>query len=76
MNETITPEKLILYIYNETGITDTVTVQNAIDSDPVVEMEFEGMLAASRLIDNVQMHASGRSIESILSYAQITAALR
>jgi hypothetical protein len=76
MNETITLNDLVLYLYNETEITESVMVQRAIDQDENVAEEFYSMAAARDLIDHSLMHASKSSIESILSFAALTAPLQ
>lgn len=75
MNENITLNHLVLYLYNETEITESVMVQKAIDQDEEIAEEFYSMAAARDLIDQSLMHASKSSIESILSYATLTAPL-
>lgn len=75
MNENITLNDLVLYLYNETEITESVLVQKAIDQNEEIAEEFYSMAAARDLIDHSLMHASTSSIESILSYASLTAPL-
>lgn len=75
MNENITLNHLVLYLYNETEITESVMVQKAIDQDEEIAEEFYSMAAARDLIDHSLMYASKSSIESILSYASLTAPL-
>jgi hypothetical protein len=75
MNETITLNDLVLYLYNETEITESVMVQKAIDQDEEIAEEFYSMAAARDLIDHSLMHASKSSIETILSFATLTAPL-
>jgi hypothetical protein len=75
MNETITLNHLVLYLYNETEITESVMIQKAIDQDEEIAEEFYSMAAARDLIDHSLMHASKSSIETILSFATLTAPL-
>ncbi|MBK7683444.1 MAG: hypothetical protein IPJ26_13725 [Bacteroidetes bacterium] len=75
MNETITLNHLVLYLYNETELTESVMVQKAIDQNEEIAEEFYSMAAARDLIDHSLMHASKSSINSILSYATLTAPL-
>jgi hypothetical protein len=49
MNETVTLDQLILYLYNETEMSDTVMVQKAIDNHVEVEEEFSNLIAARDL---------------------------
>ncbi len=76
MNETVTLDQLILYLYNETEISDTVMVQKAIDNHVEVEEEFSNLIAARDLIDRTLMNASPKSIATIMAYANLTAPLQ
>jgi hypothetical protein len=75
MNKSITLNHLVLYLYNETELTESVMVQQAIDHDEEIAEEFYSMAAARDLIDHSLMHAAKSSINSILSYAMLTAPL-
>ncbi len=72
MSETSTTEKLILYLFNETGMTDSVLIQHAIDYDPETECEFENLKASLAYIDESLLAPSPRSIRSIMAYAAAT----
>jgi hypothetical protein len=76
MNEHVTPEKLLLYLYNETGMSDSVQVQRSIDSDPAIEEEFNLFARTRQLLDGIDLHASRDSIATILGYARLTQSFR
>lgn len=76
MNEHTTPEKMLLYLYNEAGMSDSVLVQRSIDNDPAIEEEFNLMVKARKLLDRIELHASQDSIASVLGYARLTRSLR
>ena len=69
MNETSTPEKLILYLYNETEMTDSVLIQRDIDHDPEVECEFENLKATMALLDQSLANPSESTIRKIMACA-------
>lgn len=46
-------EDLILYAYNETELRDSVRVQNAIDSDPLIEGEYKEITSAMNSLDQL-----------------------
>lgn len=69
MSETSTTEKLILYLFNETEMTDSVLVQRAIDYDPEVECEFENLKATLKFLDDSLMLPSEQSIRNIMKHA-------
>jgi hypothetical protein len=69
MSKTSTTEKLILYLFNETEMTDSVLVQRTIDYDPEVECEFENLKATLRLLDASLVAPSQKTISNIMAYA-------
>ncbi|MBL7924225.1 MAG: hypothetical protein JNL88_08505 [Bacteroidia bacterium] len=76
MNETVTLDHLILYLYNETELSDTVMIQKAIDHDEETASEFENLVAARNLIDRTLMSPSSDSLATVLAYAKLTAPLQ
>jgi len=73
MVQTFTPTNLVLYLYNETAMTESVLIQKSIDSDPVVEEEFECIKKAANLVDKALTSPSAKSIRAILDYSRRTA---
>lgn len=72
MDKTSTSKNLILYLYNETRMTDSVLIQRSIDYDPEVEEEFENIKQAAKLLDRSLTRPSKDCIERILSYSRLT----
>ena len=73
MSETSTTEKLFLYLFNETGMTDSVLIQRDIDTDPEVETEFENIKRAFKYVDKALMSPSPQCLSNILQYSARTA---
>jgi len=73
MNEIATLNHLVLYLYNETRLTDTVLIQNAIDNDEEIAETFQDLVKARDLINETLMTPSKRSVEMILNYSKLTA---
>jgi hypothetical protein len=71
MSEISTTEKLILYLFNETALTESVLIQKSIDYDVEVEVEFENIKSAMKVIDNAVMNPSETSIRKIMAYASL-----
>lgn len=69
MVQTSTTENLILYLFNETDLSDTVLVQREIDSDEEVEMEFEQIKSALDYLDKALVNPSEKCISGIMAYA-------
>lgn len=76
MTVSITQNDLLLYLYNETGLVESVAVQNAIDHDDEIAEEYAQMVAARALIDETMLSASETSLSSVLAYASLTAPLQ
>jgi len=75
MNDSCTINDLVLYLYNETELTQSVLVQNAIDTDFEVSETFESLKYAGRLIESSLIAPPSILTESIMNYARITAPL-
>ena len=73
MSKTSTTEKLVLYLFNETEMTDSVLIQRAIDNDDEVEMEFNYIKRAFRYVDRALVDPAPQSVRNILDYAARTA---
>jgi len=73
MSKTSTIEKLVLYLFNETAMTDSVLIQREIDNDDEVEMEFTNIKRAFRFVDRALVDPSPSSVSNILKYAARTA---
>jgi hypothetical protein len=73
MSKTSTTEKLFLYLFNETGMTDSVLIQREIDNDEEVEIEFTNIKRAFRFVDRALIDPSPRCLSNILEYASRTA---
>lgn len=69
MDESSTQEKLILYLFNETEMADSVLIQKAIDEDPEVECEFENLKATLKLFDTSLTAPSQKSVQNVLRFA-------
>jgi hypothetical protein len=75
MNENCTLNHLVLYLYNETELTETVLVQHAIDSNDEVAETYQDLLAARSLIDKSLLSPGNNALNTVLNYARITAPL-
>lgn len=75
MNDSCTINDLVLYLYNETDLTQSVVIQNAIDSDFEVSETFESLKYAERLIESSLIAPPSILKECIMNYARITAPL-
>lgn len=73
MSQTSTTEKLLLYYFNETEMTDSVLIQRHIDYNPEVEVQFENIKMAFGFLDSILMKPSDKCISNILNYAARTA---
>jgi len=75
MNKITTLNYLVLYLYNETKMTDTVLIQNAIDTNHEIAETYQDLKDAKALINETVMTPSQKSIQTILNYSKITAPL-
>lgn len=76
MSETITLNHLILYLYNETELTDSVLVQHTLDTNEEAAEEYRQLIEARSLIDQTLLAPSENAVSSILAYSRLTAPLQ
>lgn len=76
MSETVTLNHLILYLYNETELTDSVLVQHTLDHNEEAAEEYRQLIEARKLIDQTLLAPSKNTVSSILAYSQLTAPLQ
>jgi len=76
MSETITLNHLILYLYNETELTDSVLVQHTLDTNEEAAEEYRQLIEARSLIDQTFLAPSENAVSSILAYSRLTAPLQ
>lgn len=76
MDETITLDHLVLYLYNETELTESVLVQQLIDRDEEAAEQYRQLMEARRLIQQDLLAPSKNTVDAILAYSQVTAPLQ
>ena len=70
MNKTTTQKDLLLYAYNESGISDSDRIQRSIDGDPLIQQEFNELNEALFSMDKMLLNPSEKSMDVILSFAK------
>jgi len=74
MNKRSTLDSLVLYLYNETELTDSVLVQDAIDHDDEIAETYNSLIQARDLIHQTLLSPEPILRENIMLYAKLTAA--
>lgn len=72
MDTNSTPIDLVLYLYNETQLTETVLTQHAIDNDEEIEEEFRQLVFVKNLLDKVTIAPRKDIVERIKFFSQLT----
>lgn len=70
MKGKFTLDDLILYLYNETEMTDSVLVQKAIDTDEEVSAYFQDLVSVKELLDSSTLKPSKSTINAIMQHAR------
>jgi hypothetical protein len=70
MIKTTTQSDLVLYAYNENGLSESDRIQRSIDGDPLVQQEFNEIVEAIHSIDEIKLEPSDQSIAKILAYSK------
>ena len=68
MKKMYSREDLILYAYNETELTDTVLIQHSIDGDPLVEDEYQEIVASINLLDEFLLEPDDRAMKRLMQF--------
>jgi hypothetical protein len=76
MHKKFTPNDLLLYLYNETKMTESVLIQKAIDYDCETEEEFEDLKATVKQLDKLLETPSKHCVDNILKYSKVTSLLQ
>jgi hypothetical protein len=66
MMQNYSQDDLILYAYNETELSDSVRIQNAIDSDPIVESEYKEITDTLNSLDKILLEPDKNMISRLL----------
>ena len=69
MQENITLENLVLYLYNETEMTDSVLIQNAIDTNYFVKEQFDELIETVKHLDSLIQSPGKNVVDHILNYS-------
>ena len=76
MQKAYSTNDLILYLYNETELDDSVFIQQEIDNDEVTSEEFSQLVAVHQLLDKVTFNPKLASVDSIMAYSTMHSFLR
>ena len=66
MNKMYSTNDLILYAYNETELTDTVLIQQSIDGDPLVQNEYNEIVASINILDKALLEPDQSVIDRLM----------
>lgn len=66
MNKMYSTEDLILYAYNETELTESVLIQQSIDGDPLVENEYQEIVASINVLDKVLLEPDRETMDRLM----------
>lgn len=66
----ISTKKLLLYLFNETEMTDSVEIQHAIDYNYYTGEQFEEMKDTLEHLDSLLVSPDKATIENILAYSK------
>jgi hypothetical protein len=70
MIESSTLELLILYLFNETMLTESVIVQQEIDTNYLVNEQYNEMVETLNYVDAMVTAPSSRTVSNILEYSR------
>ena len=71
MQKAYSTNDLILYLYNETGMEDSVFIQQDIDHDEETSEEFSQLVAVHELLDKVTFNPRQSTIDTLTAYSKM-----
>lgn len=73
MQQTLTPNDLIAYLYNETSASQTMAVREALHRDPALQFELRELRQAQRELPRVKFNAPARILDRVRRYGRAAA---
>jgi len=73
MQQNLTPELLIQYLYKETSVEESLAIQHALVQDVVLRDDYEELFLAYRELPKVTFRPSPKAIQNVLRYSECTA---
>ena len=73
MEQKITKNDLIRYIYKETSISETLAINEALRSRVELHVKYQELLQAYQQLPKAKFSPSASAIQNILRYSQLTA---
>lgn len=71
MQKAYSTNDLILYLYNETELEDSVFIQQEIDNNEETSEEFTQLVGVHQLLDKVTFNPSQSTIDSLMAYSKM-----
>lgn len=69
MVQNYTPEKLIQIIYGEASFSEYFDLDDAMQSNPDLRMEFRELYESFQLLESIKLGPSNKTLNHILDYA-------
>ena len=61
--------ELLSYAYNEKGLSESDRIQRSIDSDPLLQSEYNELTDTLKILDDAKPEIRAESIEKILKFS-------
>lgn len=70
MEQNYTSEQLVQFIYNDLTITEHFEVQDAIENDAKLKLEYASLYNAYKELPKVQFRPADQTVDAILAYSK------
>lgn len=67
-----TPNNIVAYLYGETNLSDALSIEHAMDADPLLAAEYKELACAKKEFPKVMFNTPPRTIQAILRYSEKT----
>ena len=69
MKQNFTPDHLLRFLYKETGISESIAIQQALREDATLRKELRDLLRGYQQLPKVRFRPAAKTIQNILSYS-------
>jgi hypothetical protein len=67
-----TPNSIIAYLYGETNLSESLSIEHAMDADPLLSAEYRELASAKKEFPKVMFNAPSSTLQAILRYSKKT----
>lgn len=68
----LTPNSIVAYLYGETNLSESLSIEHAMDADPLLAAEYRELAGARKEFPKAMFNTPPRTLQAILRYSEKT----